>query len=59
MGEVPSDPEKRYIRARHSWTIPWITEGLDEADVRKEPAELFHGTRRTNWEGIKPIRLDE
>ena len=57
MGEVPSDPEKRYIRARHSWSIPWITEGLDEADVRKEPAELFHGTRRTNWEGIKRYGL--
>ena len=53
MEEVTSDPEKRYIRARHSW----ITEGLDEADVSREPAELFHGTRRTNWEGIKRYGL--
>ena len=57
MGEVQSDPEKRYIRARHSWSIPWVTEGLDEADVRNEPAELFHGTRRTNWECIKRYGL--
>ena len=57
MGEVQSDPEKRYIWARRSWSIPWITEGLDEADVRNKPAELFHGTRRTNWESIKRYGL--
>ena len=57
MGEVQSDPEKRYIWARRSWSIPWITEGLDEADVRNKPAELFHATRRTNWESIKRYGL--
>eukprot|EP00435_Cladocopium_sp_Y103_P076316 s7_g90.t1 len=57
MGEAQSDAETKYIWARHSWSIPWITEGLEEADVFQEPAELFHGTLRKIWESIKRCGL--
>ena len=41
-----------YIRARHSWSLPHVREGLPLAILEQEPSVLFHGTSRAAWQGI-------
>ncbi|CAK8990984.1 unnamed protein product, partial [Durusdinium trenchii] len=41
-----------YIRARHSWSLPHVREGLPLAILEQEPSVLFHGTSRVAWQGI-------
>ena len=52
VGKSISDPSQRFIRARHSWSVPWVTRGLDEADPTREPEVLYHGTLKKNWDSI-------
>ncbi|CAK8988949.1 unnamed protein product [Durusdinium trenchii] len=41
-----------YVRARHSWSLPHVREGLPLAILEQEPSVLFHGTSRVAWQGI-------
>ena len=54
IGTPPSHshPDKKFVRARHSWSVPWVTEGLPECDPVREPEELYHGTLKKSWLGI-------
>ena len=41
-----------YVRARHSWSLPHVVDGLVLASIEQEPEVLFHGTTRQAWSGI-------
>ena len=40
------------LRARHSWSMDHVFDGLAEAAEQDEPIQLFHGTTWKAWAGI-------
>lgn len=47
------------VRARHSWSIDHVYDGLDPVEEVDEPKELFHGTSWRAWGKIAKTFIEE